>query len=339
MSETVSLVQKKIIYSLLYGNYDIIGIYYARIYTSGKDSKFWLYSGLQGALVFCIEARVKILRFLLFDLKTFEIVFDCELYKEFGNSFEKGRDNFLYFGVNNGYIGFEIPDPEEVQALMDIVQNSDDLFKTRLKEYKLMKENELKEKGRQMIQILKQRLGSSGNSSVKSEFIINQGELENSISTVDVDDENGRLILTGSGHKGIDRELKKVRGLSIEQNTNNSDNAIFSKYISRNILGSLMRGLVVPKRKIDRAIWEEGEEVAQEEEQEEAPKVDKKAEKEKKEKEKKEKKEKKKESKANIDVGKVEVVSRTGKGIPPPPQPPPVVAAPASKKLNQNQLI
>ena len=208
MSETVSLVQKKIIYSLLYGNYDIIGIYYARIYTSGKDSKFWLYSGLQGALVFCIEARVKILRFLLFDLKTFEIVFDCELYKKFSNSFEKGTENFLYFGVNDGYIGFEIPDPEEVQALLDIVQNSDDLVKTRLKEYKPMKENELKEKGRQMIQLLKQRLGSSGNSSVKSEIIINQGELDNSINTVDVDDENGRLILTGSGHKGIDRELK-----------------------------------------------------------------------------------------------------------------------------------
>jgi hypothetical protein len=295
MSETVSLVQKKIIYSLLYGNYDIIGIYYARIYTSGKDSKFWLYPGLQGALVFCIEARVKILRFLLFDLKTFEIVFDCELYKKFSNSFEKGTDNFLYFGVNDGYIGFEIPDPEEVQALVDIVQNSDDLVKTRLKEYKPMKENELKEKGRQMIQLLKQRLGSSGNSSVKSEIIINQGELENSINTVDVDDENGRLILTGSGHKGIDKELKKVRGLSIEQNTNNTDNTIFSKYIARNILGSLMRGLVVPKRKIDRTIWEEGEEVAQEEEQEEAPKVDKKAEKERKEREKKEKEKEKKE--------------------------------------------
>ena len=257
MAETVSLVQKKIIHSILYGNYDIINIYYGRIYTCGKDSKFWLYSGLEGALVYCIETRIKVLRFLLFDLKTYEIVFDCELYKKFNKSFTKGTDTFYYFGVNEGYIGFEIPDPEEVQALVDIVQNSDDLVKTRLKEYKPMKENELKEKGRQMIQLLKQRLGSSGNSSVKSEIIINQGELENSINTVDVDDENGRLILTGSGHKGIDKELKKVRGLSIEQNTNNTDNAIFSKYIARNILGSLMRGLVVPKRKIDRIIMNE----------------------------------------------------------------------------------
>ena len=285
MSETVSLVQKKIIYSLLYGNYDIISIYYARIYTCAKDSKFWLYSGLEGALVYCIEVRAKTLRFLLFDLKTYEIVFDCELYKKFSNSFQKGTDNFLYFGVNEGFIGFEIPDSGEVDDLEKEIQNSDEVVKTRLKEYKPMKENELKERGRQMIQLLKQRFPSSGNKSIKSEIIINLGELENSINTIDVDDQNGRLILTGSGHKGIDRELKKVRGLRIEQNTNNSDNKIYSKYIARNILGSLMRGLVVPKRKINRTIWEDGEEVTQEEEQSEEPKVDKKE----KEKEKKEK--------------------------------------------------
>ena len=110
MSDKISLVQKKIIQSLLYGNYHIISTYYARIYTSGKDSKFWLYSGLEGALVYCIDTRPKVLRFLLFDLKTFEIVFDCELYKKFNLAFKKGNDTFYYFGVSDGYIGFEIPD-------------------------------------------------------------------------------------------------------------------------------------------------------------------------------------------------------------------------------------
>ena len=274
MAETVSLVQKKIIESLLYGNYDIINIYYGRIYTCGKDSKFWLYSGLEGALVYCIEARIKVLRFLLFDLKTYEIVFDCELYKKFNKSFTKGTDTFYYFGVNDGYIGFEIPDQNEAASLEEEIcnNNSEDVVKSRLKEYKPMKEGDIKEKGRQMIQLLKQKFQSSGNKSVKSEIVINQGELENSINTIDVDDQNGRLILTGSGYKGIDRELKKVRGLRLEQNTNVGDNEIFSKYIARNILGSLMKGIVVPKRKIDRQIWGEGEEVAQPEPQEEEEK-------------------------------------------------------------------
>jgi len=57
MSENISFIQKKIIHSLLYGDYDIIRIIFAKIYTFGEDSKLWLYSGLEGALVFCIEAR------------------------------------------------------------------------------------------------------------------------------------------------------------------------------------------------------------------------------------------------------------------------------------------
>ena len=264
MSETVSLVQKKIISTLLYGNFDIMSIYYGRIYTCGKDSKFWLYSGLEGALVFCIDVRAKILKFLLFDLKTCEVVFDCELYKKFSQAFQKGTDTFFYFGVNEGFIGLEIPDQNEATTLEEeITSFTDDMIKSRLKEYKPMKELELKEKGNKMIQLLKQRFQSSGNRSVKSEIVINQGELEKSINTIDVDDQNGRLILTGSGHKGIDKELKKVRGLRIEQNTNYGDNEIYTKYIARNILGSLMKGLVVPKRKIDRQIWGEGEEVVE----------------------------------------------------------------------------
>ena len=96
MTECVSLVQKKIIQSLLYGSHDIINVYYARIYTSGKDSKFWLYSGLEGALVYCIEVRAKTCKFLLFDLKSYEITFDCELYKKFNNSVEQ----FCFLSIN-----------------------------------------------------------------------------------------------------------------------------------------------------------------------------------------------------------------------------------------------
>ena len=260
MAECVSLVQEKIIQSLLYGSYDIINIYYARIYTSGKDSKFWLYSGLEGALVYCIEVRAKTCKFLLFDLKSYEITFDCELYKKFNNSYKKGTDNFYYFGVNDGFIGFELPDSSEGSELDNEIQGfSDEMVKGRLKDYKTMKDNELKERGRQMIQILKSRIHGSGGKSSKSEIVINQGELENKINTVEVDDSNGRLILTGASYKGIDRDLKKVKGLKLEQNSNVNESDIYSKYMARNILGSLMKGLVVPKRKIDRKIWEDGE--------------------------------------------------------------------------------
>ena len=56
-----------------------------------------------------------------------------------------------------------------------------------------MRENELKEKGKQMIQLLAEKFKSSPNKNIKSEVIINQGELENSINTVEVDDENEKI--------------------------------------------------------------------------------------------------------------------------------------------------
>ena len=92
----ISLVQKKIIISLLYGYYDILSIYFARIYTLGKENKFWLYSGLEGALVYCIDIKAKVLRFLLFNLKTYEIVFDCELYKNLILIFKKEMILFIF---------------------------------------------------------------------------------------------------------------------------------------------------------------------------------------------------------------------------------------------------
>ena len=252
---TISLVQKKIIKSLLYGNYDLMGIYFSRIYTLGRDSKFWLYSGLEGALIYCIDLRPRVLRFLLFNLKTYEIVFDCELYKKFNQSFQKGTDTFFYFDVNDGYIGFEIPDLEEAASLeKEISLYSDELIKNRLKEIKNMKENELKEKGRQMIQLLATKYDNNSMKQIKPEIIINQNELENSLNTIEIDDDNEKLILTGTGYIGINKELKKIRGLSIEESKNFEENEIFSKYIARNFLTSLMRGLVVPKRKIDRDI-------------------------------------------------------------------------------------
>ena len=251
----ISLVQKKIIKSLLYGNYDIMGIYFARIYTLGRDSKFWLYSGLEGALIYCIDVRPRVLRFLLFNLKTYEIVFDCELYKRFNQSFQKGTDNFFYFNVNDGYIGFEIPNLEEAASLEEEISSyTEDLIKKKLRTIQNMKENELKEKGRQMIQLLAKKYNNNSKKQIKSELIINQSELEKSLNAIEIDEENERLILTGNGKIGIDKALKKVRGLAIEENNNFEENDIFSKYIARNFLGSLMKGLAVPKRKIDRDI-------------------------------------------------------------------------------------
>ena len=86
----INLVHRKIINSILYGKFDIMNISYARIYTAEIKSENWLYSGLQGALVYCIrvESKCNSCYFKMFDLKTFETVFDCELYKKFDKAYK-----------------------------------------------------------------------------------------------------------------------------------------------------------------------------------------------------------------------------------------------------------
>ena len=338
----ISLVQKKIIISLLYGYYDILSIYFARIYTLGKENKFWLYSGLEGALVYCIDIKAKVLRFLLFNLKTYEIVFDCELYKKFNLEFQKGNDTFYFFGINDGYIGLEIPDISEALNLgKNIAAYNDDFAKKKLKEIKLMRENEIKEKGLQMIKLLKQKFNNNLNQPIKSEVVINQNELEKSFNTIEVDEKNQKLILTGTGYVGIDKELKKVRGLRIEENNIIEEDDIFSKYLARNILGSWMRNIIVPRRKIDRDVWGEGDEG-------ELPEEAKKKKKKKEKKEKKEKKGKKDDKKNSINleeepeeiINEIEepkneiIIPQEKESIQPPPQPPPSDITENEKKLS-----
>jgi len=253
----ITIVQKKIIKSLLYNHYDIMNIFFARIHTCGKQSEYWLYSGLEGALVYCIDTRVKSCRFLMFDLKSFEIVFDCELYKKFDKAYKKGTERFYYFEVENGFIGFEIPNMNEAEILLaSIISFGDDYIKKKLKEYKPMKENEIKEKAKKMIGLLEKKFGQENiqPKTLKSEIVLKHGLLESMINTVELNDETGKIIVKGNGYKGIDSDLVKLKGLNLELQTELKvgDTEIFSKYISRNILRSFIKGLIIPKRKINR---------------------------------------------------------------------------------------
>ena len=83
----------------------------------------------------------------MIDLKSYEIVFDCELYKKYDKAYKKGTETFYYFEVENGFIGFEIPNIEQAEILSaSIISFGNDYIKKKLKEYKVMKENEIKEK-------------------------------------------------------------------------------------------------------------------------------------------------------------------------------------------------
>ena len=253
----INLVQKKIIKSLLYGTYEVMNIFYARIHTCGKNAEYWLYSGLEGALTLCIDMRVKSCRFLMIDLKTYETVFDCELYKKFDKAFKKGTERFYYFEVENGFIGFEIPSMEQAELLgASIISFGDEYIKRKLKEFKAMKETEIKEKSKKMIGLLEKKLCQDNNQPkmLRAEIILKHGLLEKMINTVELNDETGKIIVKGNGYQGVDNDLLKIKGLNLDLRTDLKvgDAEIFTKYISRNILRSYMKGIIIPKRKINR---------------------------------------------------------------------------------------
>jgi hypothetical protein len=89
---------------------------------------------------------------------------------------------------------------------------------------------------------------------LRPEIILKNGLLEKYINTVEMSEESGKIIVKGNGYKGVDSELLKLKGLDLDLQTELKvgDTEIFSKYISRNILRSFMKGIIVPKRKINR---------------------------------------------------------------------------------------
>ena len=202
----VNIVQKKIITSLLYDSYHILITTFARIYTCEINSEYWLYTGLQGALVFCykVDAKPYLLKFFLFDLKTFETLFECELYKKFDKAFKKGTERFFYFEINNGFIGIEIPNFDEANTFYArVLTAKDDYLKDVLKEFKPLKGDELKEKGKKMIHKLDKQFKDKENITNKmarTEIYLTIGKLEKEINTVDLDEDSGKLIINGTGY-------------------------------------------------------------------------------------------------------------------------------------------
>ena len=256
----VNIVQKKIINSLLYDKYKVLYTTFARIHTCEMNSEYWLYTGLEGALVYCLKADAKPYNFyfFLYDLKTFEKLFDCLLYKKFEKAYRKGGERFYYFEIQNGFIGFEIPDMNEAQILYAQIFNfKDEYLKQLLQEFKPLNKDELAEKGKKMLHKLEKKFQKEENIINKiprKEIILPNDKLEKEINTVQLEEDTGKLIITGTGYEGVERDLLKIGGLNLElkNNLKVGNYETFSRYLSRNILRSYMKRLIIPKRKINR---------------------------------------------------------------------------------------
>ena len=293
----LTLVEKKIIKSLLYPQYEVLNYSFCRIHTCASTSKSWLYTNLEGALTLGLDLKLKACRFFLYDLSSFEVLFECELYKKFSTAYTKGSERFYYFEVNKGFIGFEIPSINEAEILSAVITNlTDQMISKKIKEVKINNEKELKEKGDKMLKLLKTKFSQDtyvNEHNVSSMLEITQGELAKMIECVDFD-ENENFVFYGNGNSGIDEKIKKLKGIKfqLKNGCKVGDTQLFANQVANNIWTSLSKNIIVVKPKPKRRRKnDQGAPIEEEKED------DKEAEKERKEQEKKEQEEKKKKEK------------------------------------------
>lgn len=122
----VSEIERKKIISILGYNCDMMSIVKAKLYTAGKNSDEWLYSDSQGFLCYVVDYSEKARYLILYDLDNFEIIFKMKIYKDFINYFFILSENFLCFETNNGFVGFQISNKEDLVNLSNVAHKFDD---------------------------------------------------------------------------------------------------------------------------------------------------------------------------------------------------------------------
>lgn len=118
MAGTVSLEQLDKLNSIIGSKATSLATAVIRLHSSENEEKKWVYSGLCGALCLVIDRKLGgVALFRMYDLNSFNLVFEAELYYEFEQHYTEINDNFYCFPIPGGHhIGFSFADSEE--ALM-----------------------------------------------------------------------------------------------------------------------------------------------------------------------------------------------------------------------------
>ena len=114
--DSINILNSKIVESILFNDYLVLNMVYTKLYTANKTDKNWLYSDLKGILSVVIDYKRQSSRFIMIDSFTYQILFEAELYKNFSSHYNKVNDEFQYFEINNGFIGFLIQDSQKNKA-------------------------------------------------------------------------------------------------------------------------------------------------------------------------------------------------------------------------------
>ena len=237
----INCVQYKIISSLLRTNYEMQHLAYAKLFTAGKEVREWLYSELEGGLTIVIDYSRKSARFIMFDLMTYEIIFESELYKNFNKFYVKAKEKFQYFEISNGFVGFKFHDKESANAFYEIVSNLDEKkIEKALKNQKPLPSQDMKIKSKRILTLLMHKLSEeylfkeSGIVDTTIEF--NLPQIERLLNLLSFDRQNYSFNIKGSSDE-IDDLVDKVHSIKQIHHYIN-DLEVYTKELLKSVINS-----------------------------------------------------------------------------------------------------
>ena len=139
-------LSKKKVLSILPPNQELQGdIYNVKLFSCDRDGRNWLYSDVEGYLCFIVDYQLKTKYLIIFDMTSFEKLFQYELYNNFLKFYEELAPEFRSFEIDSGFLGFQFESKEDAVNFDSIIQRlsglTNDLFaKPRTKEDMKLKE-------------------------------------------------------------------------------------------------------------------------------------------------------------------------------------------------------
>jgi len=124
MSGTVTLEQLDKINYVIGPKATSLGAAVIRLHSAENQEKKWVYTGLCGALCLIVDRKLGgVAVFKMYDLNSFSLVFEAELYYDFENFYTEMNDNFYCFPTpGNHFIGFSFADSEEALTFKSLVE-------------------------------------------------------------------------------------------------------------------------------------------------------------------------------------------------------------------------
>ncbi|EAR87069.1 WH1 domain protein (macronuclear) [Tetrahymena thermophila SB210] len=116
---------KKLLQQVIGNKQTIMSIAIARIFTARSEGE-WIYSNLQGILCLVWDREKDNTPFLrLFDIETFDLLFEAEMYIDFHLSYASVNPTFYMFEYMNAFIGLQfISDSEASQFSLKVMTQS-----------------------------------------------------------------------------------------------------------------------------------------------------------------------------------------------------------------------